>query len=89
MQEYHLYKLMVAEYLIKTILTFKRWEKLIVQDKNICGGCPTIKETRITVSVILSNIRDEIPFKDICIDYGITKEDIKECIDYAIWNLTE
>lgn len=60
---------------------------MIVQDKKICGGCPTIKGTRIVVSVILANVRDEVPFEEICVDYGITKEDIKDCIDYAIWNL--
>lgn len=60
---------------------------MIVQDKSICGGCPTIKGTRITVSVILSNIRDEVPFQEICEEYRITKEDIMDCVDYAIRNL--
>lgn len=60
---------------------------MIIQDKNICGGCPTIKGTRITVSVILANVRDEVPFQEICEDYGITKEDIMDCVDYAILNL--
>lgn len=57
---------------------------MIIKDFNICGGVPTIKGTRIPVEVILYNIRDEVSFEEICQDYHITVENIRECIDYAI-----
>lgn len=57
---------------------------MIIKDKNICGGSPIIKGTRITVAVILANIRDGIPFAEICDDYHITKQDIEDCFDYVI-----
>lgn len=57
---------------------------MIVKDSKICGGNPTIKGTRIPVSLILANIRDEVCFYDICHDYQITIKDIKDCIEFAI-----
>lgn len=62
---------------------------MIVKDKNICGGCPTIKGTRIPVLVVLTNIKDEVSFSEICNTYGITRKDIKDCIDYANSILSE
>lgn len=60
---------------------------MIVEKKKICGGCPTIKGTRITVSIVLANIRDGVTFNEICEDYHISKEDIMDCLDYAIYRL--
>lgn len=57
---------------------------MIVKDKHICGGNPTIKGTRITVGVILANVRDEASFTEICEDYRITKQDIVDCFNYVI-----
>ena len=57
---------------------------MIIKDKNICGGSPTIKGTRITVGVVLANIRDEVSFVEICEDYHITKQDIIDCFNYVI-----
>lgn len=57
---------------------------MIIKDKNICGGNPIIKGTRITVAVVLANVRDGIPFAEICDDYHITKQDITDCFDYVI-----
>lgn len=57
---------------------------LIVKDIKICGGVPTIKGTRIPVELILANIRDEVCFDDICQDYHITLDDIKDSLEYAI-----
>lgn len=56
---------------------------MIVKDKNICGDCPTIKGTRIPIYVVLANIKDESSFSKICNTYGITRKDIKDCINYV------
>ncbi len=54
-------------------------------DPEICGGKPCIKGTRIPVFMILELIEAEIAFEKIIEDYypGITKEDIKACVEYA------
>lgn len=57
---------------------------MIVSDRNIYEGAPTIKGTRTTVSIILANIRDGYTFEEVSKDYGVTIEDIVDCINYAI-----
>lgn len=57
---------------------------MIIRDLKICGGVPTIKGTRIPVTLILANIRDEVSFEDICQDYHITLDDIRDSLEYAI-----
>lgn len=59
-------------------------EILIIKNKNICGGTPTISGTRIPVTLVLANIRDEVAFEDICNDYHITLEDIRDSLKYAM-----
>jgi uncharacterized protein (DUF433 family) len=56
----------------------------IVRDPEICGGDPTIKGTRVLVTVILDYIREGATFDEILDDFPtITVEDIKAIIDYA------
>ncbi len=56
---------------------------MIIKDKKICGGVPIISGTRIPVTLVLNNIRDEVCFEDIIEDYKITLEDIRDCLKYA------
>lgn len=56
----------------------------IVRDPEICGGQPTIKGTRVLVTVILDNLREGISFDEILESFpSITREDIQEIITYA------
>ncbi|MHA1156304.1 MAG: DUF433 domain-containing protein [Candidatus Heimdallarchaeota archaeon] len=56
----------------------------IVRDPEICGGQPTIKGTRVLVTVILDYLKDEISFDEILESFpSITREDIQEIIAYA------
>jgi uncharacterized protein (DUF433 family) len=56
----------------------------IVRDPEICGGKPTIKGTRVLVTVILDHIREGISFDEILESFpSITREDIQEIIAYA------
>jgi uncharacterized protein (DUF433 family) len=57
---------------------------MIIKDINMYNDLPIIKGTRILVSVILANIRDGVTFDKISKEYGIRKDDILDCIDYAI-----
>lgn len=55
----------------------------ITCDKKIVSGMPTIKGTRIQVSLVLSCLADEMTFDEICEDYKIKTEDIKAALIYA------
>ena len=56
----------------------------IVRDPEICGGQPTIKGTRVLVTVILDYILEGNSFEEILEGFpSITLEDIQEIIIYA------
>ncbi len=58
--------------------------KRIVRDPEICGGQPTIKGTRVLVTVILDYLSEGISFEEILESFpSITREDIQEIIAYA------
>lgn len=56
----------------------------IVRDPEICGGQPTIKGTRVLVTVLLDYLREGKTFDEILESFpSITKEDLQEVIAYA------
>ncbi len=58
--------------------------KKIIVDPEICHGKPVIKGTRITVSTILDNLAEGLPFDEIIKNYpSLTIDDIKAAIIYA------
>lgn len=67
-------------------------EKLerITIDPNICLGQPTIKGTRITVSVILKMLAVGKSVKDVLDAYPELKaEDVQQAIRYAAWVVSD
>jgi len=59
--------------------------KKIIVDPEICHGKPVIKGTRITVSTILDNLAEGLPFDEIIKNYpSLTIDDIKAAIIYAL-----
>lgn len=57
---------------------------MIIRDKKICGGEPTIKNSRITVVNVLEWLRSGETIEEIANDYYLTQDSIRECISYAI-----
>ncbi len=58
--------------------------KLITVNSNICGGKPTIRNTRYTIELILDLLSAGMSEQEIIDDYpALTKEDIKACLAYA------
>ena len=57
----------------------------IVIDSKIYGGKPSIRGTRITVTMILELIEDGLTFQQIINDYypQLSEDDIKACLEYA------
>lgn len=56
----------------------------ITIDPTICHGKPVIKNTRVLVSNILSDLATGLSFDDIIINYpNITQEDIKAALEFG------
>ena len=58
--------------------------KRISINPNICHGKACIKGTRIMVSIILDNLAEGVPQKEILQDYpSLKQEDIQAALEYA------
>ena len=56
----------------------------IVRDPEICGGQPTVRGTRVLVTVILDYLREGYSFDEILESFpSIARQDIQETIAYA------
>ena len=55
-----------------------------IDDKKL-GGMPTVKNTRIPVSLIVACLKDEMTFQEICEEYKIAPEDVEKVME-AIGN---
>ncbi|MBC7217455.1 MAG: DUF433 domain-containing protein [Candidatus Caldatribacterium sp.] len=59
-------------------------------DPNICLGQATIRNTRITVSVLLKMLAGEKSIQEILEAYPeLEEEDVKQAIQYAAWVVAE
>lgn len=59
-------------------------------DQRVCMGQPTIRGTRITVSVILKLLAEGKPEKEIIHCYPELKaEDIHQAMQYAAWAVSD
>ncbi len=62
------------------------WRELIIRDPAICRGRPTIKGTRIMVSVVLDNLAAGRSPEEIATAYPpLTTEQVSACLSYAAW----
>ncbi len=54
-------------------------------NSQIAGGKPTVKGTRIPVTMILELIEDGLTFEEILKDYypGLSVRDLQACVEYA------
>ncbi len=56
----------------------------ITLDKDVCGGKPTIRKMRFTVSQMLELMASGMTHAEILIDYPFIEiEDIQACLQYA------
>lgn len=62
------------------------WQERIAMDPDVCHGNPTIRETRIMVSVLLDYLKAGESHEEIRRQYPTLKEaDIRGAIAYAAW----
>ncbi|MEZ3468208.1 MAG: DUF433 domain-containing protein, partial [Schaedlerella sp.] len=62
----------------------KKFANIQIDDKKL-GGMPTVKNTRIPVSLIVACLKDEMTFQEICEEYKIAPEDVEKVME-AIGN---
>jgi uncharacterized protein (DUF433 family) len=55
----------------------------IAIDLNICHGKPTIRGTRVPVTVLLAAVAGGDPIEQVADDYGVTPDDVLAAIGYA------
>jgi uncharacterized protein (DUF433 family) len=62
----------------------KRFEDRIVRDKQICGGEPVFKGTRVTLRTVLASLADGDSTEEILADFPSLKaEDVQAAIAFA------
>ena len=61
-----------------------RYQDRIVQNPAILGGKPIVKGTRVSVEIVLANLRDNPNFEDLLRGYPrLTIDDVQACLAYA------
>ncbi len=61
-----------------------RWQDHISADPNVCHGKACIKGTRVTVSVILDNLAEDLDINEIVRSYpSVKRDDVQAVIRYA------
>jgi len=55
----------------------------IIIDKKIMHGKPVVKGTRVPVEVVVGSLAGGMGYEEVEQEYGVTREDILACLDYA------
>ncbi len=61
----------------------------IVMDPEIVHGQPVVRGTRITVAIIVGSLAGGMTFEEVEAEYGVTRNDILACLNYAAHSVTE
>ena len=65
-------------------LRMPSWEECITTDPDVCHGKPSVKGTRVTVSVILDNLAEGLLPEEIAKEYpALTPADVQASLAYA------
>ncbi len=52
-------------------------------DKKIMHGKPVVEGTRIPINIIIGSLDGGMTFQEVFNEYGITGDDIRDCLRYA------
>lgn len=76
---------MENEYFIKNYFksVAKKYKEIVV-DNDILAGMPTMSGRRIPVSLILSCLKDNMSIEEICSEYSLAEEDVKNALDFVV-----
>ena len=55
----------------------------IIIDKKIMHGKPVVKGTRVPVEIVVGSLAGGMSYEEVEQEYGVTREDIPACLEYA------
>lgn len=61
----------------------------IVVDARIVRGQPVVRGTRVPVAIVVGSLAGGMSFQEVEAEYGVTREDILACLDYAARSVSE
>lgn len=61
----------------------------IVVDPEVVHGQPVVRGTRVTVAIVVGSLAGGMSLEEVEAQYGITRDDILACLDYAAHSVTE
>jgi uncharacterized protein (DUF433 family) len=61
----------------------------IVVDPGIVHGQPVVQGTRVPVAVVVGSLAGGMAFEEVEAEYGITRDDVLACLDYAARSVSE
>lgn len=61
----------------------------IVVDRTIVHGQPVVYGTRVPVAIVVGSLAGGMTFEEVEAEYGVTREDILACLDYAARSVSE
>jgi uncharacterized protein (DUF433 family) len=61
----------------------------IVVDPRVVHGQPVVTGTRVPVAIVVGSLAGGMTFEEIEAEYGIVREDILACLDYAARSVSE
>ena len=64
--------------------TLKKYDTAVSMNSKVLGNMPTIKGTRVPVSLIVACFRDGMTLEEISSSYNVTLEDIEIAMDFVI-----
>lgn len=64
--------------------TLKKYDTAVSMNSKVLGNMPTIKGTRVPVSLMVACFRDGMTLEEISSSYNVTLEDIEIAMDFVI-----
>jgi uncharacterized protein (DUF433 family) len=64
------------------------WKRMIEINRDIMGGKPVIKGTRVPVEIIVGGLAGGMTIEELCREYRIKDEDVRAALAYAAETLS-
>lgn len=61
----------------------------IVVDPAIVHGQPAVRGTRVPVAIVVGSLAGGMTYEEVEAEYGVTRDDILACLDYAARSVSE
>ena len=61
----------------------------IVVDPKIVHGQPIVRGTRVPVTIVVGSLAGGMTFEQVEAEYGVTRDDILACLDYAARSVSQ